>query len=55
MQFMPKPDWVPSQPPDDMYDKIEFAITCNEEISDIDLHLSILATNGNVMQVLDSA
>ena len=31
-------------PPDEMYDKIELAITCNEQINDSELNKKIIAT-----------
>lgn len=56
MGFAPfKPLDLPVVPPDDMFDTIEFAITCNENISDSDLHNRILATRGHVMLALDKA
>lgn len=42
--FLPKPQGVPVVPPEDMYDRIEFAITCNENISDSELNDYILAS-----------
>lgn len=56
MGFSPyKPVGLPTVPPDDMFDTIEFAITCNENISDVEVHLRILATRGYIMAALDTA
>jgi len=44
MFFTPRPVYLPEVPPDDMYEKIEFAISCNENISDTELHYWILAS-----------
>ena len=53
MFFTPKPVYLPVVPPDDMYDKIEFAISCNENITDKELSHYILASEGRIMSVLD--
>jgi hypothetical protein len=42
--YYPRPEKLPVMPPHDMYDKIEFAITCNENISDTELSQYILAS-----------
>ena len=38
-----------------MYDKIEFAITCNENISDAELNYYILSSQGKLMLTLNKA
>lgn len=53
MFFNQKPMYLPEVPPDDMYDKIEFAITCNENITDVELSHYILASQGRIMALLD--
>lgn len=44
MFFTPKPVYLPEVPPADMYDKIEQAISCNENITDTELSHYILAS-----------
>ena len=42
-------------PPEDMYDKIEFTITCNENISDAELNYYIISSQGKLMLTLNKA
>ena len=51
--FLPKPQGFPVVPPEDMYDKIEFTITCNENISDTELSDYILASKGRLANTLN--
>lgn len=53
MNIAQKPDDLPIVPPDDMYDQIEFAITCNENITDTELSKLILYSRGLVVLDLD--
>ncbi len=53
ISFLPKPQGVPVVPPDEMYDKIEFSITCNENITDAELNDYILASQGKLMSTLN--
>lgn len=55
MQVEPQPEIDSKIPPDEMYDKIELAITCNENINDTELGNKILATGGKVMLQLEDA
>lgn len=55
INFLPKPIGVPVVPPEEMYDRIEFAITCNENVSDTELHLYIIASQGRLVTTLNQA
>ena len=47
MEFIAKPESCSAAPPDDeMYDKVEFAITCNENIPDSKIDEYLVASNG---------
>jgi hypothetical protein len=52
VDFYGKPPGLPAVPPDEMYDKIEFAITCNENITDSELNDYILASQGTIIRLL---
>jgi len=55
VDFYGKPSGLPVVPPDEMYDKIEFAITCNENITDSELNDYILASQGTIIRLLQNA
>ena len=53
MNIASRPDDLPIVPPDDMFEQIEFAITCNENITDTELNKLILYSRGLVVVDLD--
>ena len=52
MDFVPKPADVVATPPDELYDKIEFAITCNETITDMEIDEYLTASRGQLFNLL---